>query len=103
MAPHRYHDRREEEQAIANARHWLERLAQLTQFERVVLMAREGRPARAGPRFGVAAGTDTFGPAGFGVAAGNRTLRRRAARPPGDQCGADRGLPWASLVIFGSW
>ncbi len=37
QVPYRYQGRDAQAKAIAEARHWLDRLAQLTQFERVVL------------------------------------------------------------------
>ncbi|HEY4027394.1 MAG TPA: hypothetical protein VGO86_13270 [Candidatus Dormibacteraeota bacterium] len=52
--PYRYHGRDDQARAIAQARHWLDRLAQLTQFETVVLGAhgddRDGRRAHGSTR-----------------------------------------------------
>jgi hypothetical protein len=42
QVPYRYQGRDAQAKAIAEARHWLDRLAQLTQFERVVLDDRGG-------------------------------------------------------------
>jgi hypothetical protein len=51
LMPYRYQGREAQAQAIAQARHWLDRLAQLNQFERVVLGGhgddRDGRAGRS--------------------------------------------------------
>jgi hypothetical protein len=50
QVPYRYQGRDAQAKAIAEARHWLDRLAQLTQFERVVLDGRgDGEQGRQAP------------------------------------------------------
>jgi hypothetical protein len=56
--PYYYQDRNEQVQAIDRARHWLDRFAQLIQFEHVVL----GTPARADDERRAAASGDSRQP-----------------------------------------